>query len=826
MKNNTIRKFLCGIVLVLPVVLSIVMMMFVVGCSEQLSDIIDTVSGTGKTYIVLSDPSNNQAVLKTFDVTGSVYNTNGVDAIVVYATPVYGGATNTASLSYNGIDLLIYRGTMTVSLESWYYLWAEVTNKKGEVVATGLTLVDAKDSIVTTNTNNGGDTDAPVVVITTPTADQVVGSTYTFSGTVSDASGVAAVYVKLDSGTYSEVSVNNGIWSTSFTVSTSGNHINYVYAVDTEDNTSTPQTVTVNYQAGTPSITISAPVSGTVFNTTSINVNGSASVSGSTINTVELSVNGGSYANVGNTTWSTTGVALTEGANTLQARATAANALSSTSAIVSVTRDTIIPTINVVAPTANQVLTNNSVTVSGTAADTGSGVDKVYVAIDSGSYAVVNGKENWTVTINLPEGSHTVKAYSADKAQNNSTITTIPFAITNYDSPTPPTVSASPVGCTFSTTDFAITLSASGTSLSTLRYTLDGSDPASGGTTFTSGQVITIGSGMAQDESKDLRMYAVGTGGTASTQYTYIFHTNATQSSGDKPYSVNPSYGEAGKTIVIDGANTASEWSTANMIAIDIAGDDPRTLGGNWCMHECPWDLSHLYAAWDDNYLYIAYQYVDITDIADPANAGSSAGTKPNQMNMIGWIVFDTKAGGAPIDMWGKNGGEPYWNGADLPDVQIYIAGNLWQGFVSRVSNGVFPVDDGGVNYMSVADANIECAVANNQASSTLWGVCDIDNYDGTTNSLQDFIASGHDGGRDTFYEIKIPLSFLQITRSQIETSGIGVMIGQGEYSCMDTIPNDPATSDTPGTSDSNSPLEWADEDYLSVDFARIGHAK
>ncbi|MNY74162.1 hypothetical protein D3C86_2131240 [compost metagenome] len=57
-----------------------------------------------------------------------------------------------------------------------------------------------------------------------------------------------------------------------------------------------------------------------------------------------------------------------------------------------------------------------------------------------------------------------------------------------------------------------------------------------------------------------------------------------------------------------------------------------------------------------------------------------------------------------------------------------------------------------------------------------------------------------------------------------MEGVGIGVMLHQGEFSPVDSIPNDPATSDTPGVSESNSPKEWGDIDLLTAPFARIGH--
>jgi len=290
-------------------------------------------------------------------------------------------------------------------------------------------------------------------------------------------------------------------------------------------------------------------------------------------------------------------------------------------------------------------------------------------------------------------------------------------------------------------------------------------------------------------------------------------------------YAVNPTLGAVAGAITIDGTNHG-EWSEANLIARDLANDDPRSLADSWTMHETPYDLTHLYAAWDDTHLYLAYQYVDVTDVIDPSNAGAAGGGSPGVLDLIQWIVIDTREGaGATLDMWGKNGGEPYWTGVDRPDFQIYVAGNLWQGFISEAVAGVFPVDDGGVHYHTIADAGIEIAVGRGLASSTLWGVEDADRASDPT-AVIDFLTRAHSVARDTFYELSIPLATLGLTRADLEARGLGVMIGQGEMSCVDTIPNDPATSDVTGVSPSNSPLEWGDIDPLTADFARVGAAR
>ncbi|MEK4513354.1 alpha-amylase [Paenibacillus sp. FSL K6-2524] len=291
---------------------------------------------------------------------------------------------------------------------------------------------------------------------------------------------------------------------------------------------------------------------------------------------------------------------------------------------------------------------------------------------------------------------------------------------------------------------------------------------------------------------------------------------------GDKPYSTNPTLGKRVATpIMIDGVNNG-EWTDDMLIAIDMAGDDPRTLGSNWSLHESPMDLSHLWAAWDNEYLYLAWQYVDVTDIVDPANAGSAGGTPIRSMDMPQTIAFDTISGaGASNDMWKKNANQPLWGGANLPDYQFNIASNMFHtGYISKAINGVFPVDDGSVNYKTGAAAGITVKFAKGKGYTTLWGVKDADDVNDPS-KLVEYMMLGHDANRDTFYEAKIPLSALG--NPDIEHVGIGVMLHQGEFSPMDTLPNDPSTSDTSGVSESNSPLEWADIDLLTVPFARIG---
>jgi hypothetical protein len=390
-----------------------------------------------------------------------------------------------------------------------------------------------------------------------------------------------------------------------------------------------------------------------------------------------------------------------------------------------------------------------------------------------------------------------------------------------------PTTSYTPQNTTTTNATLDVTLSATDDldPSPVIYFTTNGAAPSMISPVYSAPiRVTDQGSGV----DRVIKFFARDASGNTSTVTSIDVKVNNVSSvGGSKPYSVNPTLGRrvSSGAITVDGANSG-EWTTNNVIALDMANDDPRSLGSNWTMHEAPIDLTHVWAAWDDNYLYLAWQYVDVTDIIDPANAGGAGGGKISSNDgILQWLVLDTASGaaGSTNDVWKKKN---TWAGADKPDFQIYLAGSLWQGYVSRAVNGVFPVDDGGVNYKTVAAAGITVAKGSICAAGELWGVGDTDNrFDGGAPN-RNFLGEGHSGTRDSFYEMRVPLSYLGITATQLEANGMGVMVGAGSQSAMDTVPNDAATLDSPGVETWNSSVEWADADTYTVPFARIGAGK
>lgn len=401
----------------------------------------------------------------------------------------------------------------------------------------------------------------------------------------------------------------------------------------------------------------------------------------------------------------------------------------------------------------------------------------------------------------------------------------------NAPDTTPPVLSHSPSNTTTSAATLDVSLSATDDfdPSPAIYYTTNGDAPTTNSAVYAGVPIHATNVGAGVDMT--IKAFARdATGNQSLVKSIDVKVSESFQFGGTKPYSLNPTLGQAVANggITIDG--NFADWNDAKIIALDMANDYPATLQGNWTLHETARDFSHLWAAWDDNYLYLAYQFVDVRDKIDAVNSGSGDHVTAGD-GVLHWIAIDTIQGqGARKDVWSKNGGNNYWTGVDVPDYQVYLFANLVQSYISRAVNGVFALDDGGVNYAALTVAGGMAAKSNTFADNELWGVGDTDDRNQPAAPNREFIAESHATSRDGFYEVKIPLSWLQITRSQLESNGIGVMMGVGgtgaASSCMDSIPHDETTLDTPGVEGYNSSLEWGDVDSFTTPFARVGAGK
>lgn len=94
--------------------------------------------------------------------------------------------------------------------------------------------------------------------------------------------------------------------------------------------------------------------------------------------------------------------------------------------------DGVPPTVAIASPLSGSVFTTTPQTVSGTAADVGSGVKRVELSLNGGPWTVATGTSPWSLSVGLAPGPNTIQARSLDHAGNVST--TAALAVT-YDAP-------------------------------------------------------------------------------------------------------------------------------------------------------------------------------------------------------------------------------------------------------------------------------------------------------------------------------------------------------------------------------------------------------
>ena len=268
----------------------------------------------------------------------------------------------------------------------------------------------------------------PVVAMTAPANGSYVnGGTITVAANATDTVGVTGVQFMLDGANLGAVVTGAGpaysiSWNT--TGVANGAHTLSAVATDTAGNTAT-SSVSVTMDNTPPAVSMTAPANGSYVNggtvTATASTTDSVGVTG-----VQFMLDG---ANLGavvtgagpaySVSWNTAGISI--GPHTLSAVATDAAGNSATTSI-SVTMDTIAPTVSITAPANGTAINGGTITVTANATD-GVGVTGVQFKLDGSNLgAVVTGagpiySVSWNAT-GVSSGPHTLSAVATDTAGN------------------------------------------------------------------------------------------------------------------------------------------------------------------------------------------------------------------------------------------------------------------------------------------------------------------------------------------------------------------------------------------------------------------------
>ena len=298
-------------------------------------------------------------------------------------------------------------------------------------------------------------------------------------------------------------------------------------------------------------------------------------------------------------------------------------------------------------------------------------------------------------------------------------------------------------------------------------------------------------------------------------------------------FATNPN-GQVGaeKTITIDG--TTSGWDLSMKIAQNIANNDPRVFA-HWSMHEIAIDDYALFAAYDDEKLYLMWEMINVSDVVASEDFPISQGNLWIY-NLPIFIFLSTEKGkGNGGQMVG--GGSIWGSGITLDekvDTIIAVSTNGANGpFIYHYdeAQGAFPTETDD----KYAASGIELKWGKGILDSQVFGLkaAGSDNrkvemdYSDSSPWIDFYKDTNHNKQLDMMYEMSIPLAKLGLTKEKIKTNGIGIIkVSTFGTSGMDSLPYDKSMSDNadkPYSKDSSTSMEKEDEDHITCKLARIG---
>ena len=403
-------------------------------------DSVSLVAGT-TSDIPANDDFSNAIVIPTGGITNDVTTTyasreNGEPDIAgnpgghsiwwTWTAPAIGTVTiNTAGSDFNTL-LGVYAGSTLTNL-------TVVTNSDGAKLASGVAAVKfnaAKGTVyqISMDGYNGqsgsavitftfsSDATLPSVKINPPPAGgDVSSSTVLVQGTASDNVAVAAVYCQLinASGTNAwQLATGTNTWSTTVSNLIPGANTVRAEAIDTSSNVSKIVSTVYNYFITVP-LTLTKVGEGTVSGAT----NGQPLHLGYPYTLTATAAAGFAF-----TGW--TGD-ITTNSKTLKF------IMSSNLSLTANFADVAKPTLSITAPLSRQRWSNSVFNVTGKAKDNVA-VASVWYQVNTAAWAndvnTTNGFTNWNVSVTLPPGTNTIRAYAEDAAGNISITNSVSFA--------------------------------------------------------------------------------------------------------------------------------------------------------------------------------------------------------------------------------------------------------------------------------------------------------------------------------------------------------------------------------------------------------------
>lgn len=315
--------------------------------------------------------------------------------------------------------------TITMTLSAGNHTFKYIGTQAGVEIDKVIITSDASCTPTGTGTDcQTGDSTAPTVSLTTPTANQAVSGNVSLKATATDASGIASVQFLVDGNPVNTDTTAPYEYSWNSASVANGQRSISARAIDTNNNTATSPAVTVNVNnsavcSAAPSVPAGLRVSGITSNSVTLAWNTSVPAPGCTIQGYKVYRNGTLVGSPTSTTYTDTGLTPGSSYNYTVAAADTTNHTSAQSAPVVGT-----PASDTVAPSAptnlrSTVKTATSVTLAWNASTDNTGI-REYVIFRNSAQVGTSTSTSFTDSALVPSSAYVYTVKARDLAGNES----------------------------------------------------------------------------------------------------------------------------------------------------------------------------------------------------------------------------------------------------------------------------------------------------------------------------------------------------------------------------------------------------------------------